>query len=125
MLDLKLIRSSIDDVAAQLKKRGLSIDVAKCNLLEDKRKSLQVKMQELQNMRNVRSKEVGQAKASGKNVEEALVNLKALSDELKAVEEQFATVQVELDDYLATFPNITHESVPVGKSEEENKVVRT
>lgn len=125
MLDLKVVRSSIDNVAAQLSKRGFVVDVAKFNALEDKRKSLQIKMQELQNSRNVRSKEVGQAKAAGKDVNEVMASLKQLSDELKSVEEQFAKVQIELDDFLAYFPNLTHESVPVGKTEDDNQLVRT
>lgn len=125
MLDPKLVRNSIDTVAAQLKKRGFVLDVATFNRLEEQRKSLQVKMQDLQNERNVRSKEVGQAKAAGKDVEAVLKSLKELSDGLKATEEQFAKVQIELDDFLAMLPNITHESVPEGKGEEDNKVVRT
>lgn len=125
MLDPKLIRSSIDNVAAQIKKRGFVMDVAKFNALEEQRKQWQVKMQDLQNERNVRSKAVGHAKASGKNVDEALLSLKTLSDELKSVEEQFAKTQVEMDDFLARIPNIPHESVPEGKSEEDNQVIRT
>jgi seryl-tRNA synthetase len=125
MLDPKLLRSSIDTIAAQLKKRGFILDVAKFNALEEKRKILQVKMQDLQNERNVRSKEVGLAKAAGENVDEVLKSLKALSDELKALEVQFAQTQIDLDDFLALIPNITHESVPEGKSEEDNKLVRT
>lgn len=125
MLDPKLVRNSIDTVAAHLKKRGFVLDVAKFNALEEQRKALQVKMQELQNERNVRSKEVGQAKAAGKDVNEVLASLKELSDALKSTEEQFAKVQVELDDFLAFIPNLTHESVPEGKSEEDNQVIRT
>lgn len=125
MLDPKLVRNSIETVAAQIKKRGFVIDVAKFNALEDQRKHLQVKMQELQNERNVRSKEVGLAKASGKNVDEVLKSLKDLSDSLKLVEEQFAGTQIEMDDFLARIPNIPHESVPEGKSEEDNQVIRT
>lgn len=125
MLDPKLVRSSIETVAAQLKKRGFVIDVAKFNAMEDQRKQLQVRMQELQNERNVRSKEVGLAKASGKNVEDVLGSLKELSESLKLVEDQFNTLQIELDDFLARVPNIPHESVPEGKSEEDNQVIRT
>lgn len=125
MLDPKLVRSSMETVAAQLKKRGFVIDVAKFHAMEEQRKLLQVKMQELQNERNVRSKEVGFAKASGKNVEDVLKNLKELSEALKLVEDQFNSMQVELDDYLARIPNIPHESVPEGKSEEDNQVIRT
>lgn len=124
MLEPKLLRSSIDQVAAQLKKRGVVLDVAKFNALEEQRKSLQVKLQELQNERNVRSKAVGQAKASGKSVDEALSSLKELSDALKLKEEEFARVQAEYDNFVGSIPNLTHESVPDGKSEEDNREIR-
>jgi seryl-tRNA synthetase len=124
MLDLKLIRQSSEAVAAQLKKRGFIMDITQFNALEEQRKNLQVKMQELQNLRNSRSKEVGQAKVNGKNIADVLVSLKQLSDELKLVEEEFAKVQVTLDDFLALIPNTPHESVPIGKNEEDNHVVR-
>lgn len=125
MLDPKIVRQSIEDIAAQLQKRGFVVDVEKFNHLEEQRKRLQMHMQELQNKRNSRSKEVGQAKAAGKNVEELFSSLKALSDELKAVEEQFVKTQIELDDFLALFPNIPHASVPIGKSEADNQIVRS
>lgn len=125
MLDPKLVRNDIQKVAEQLKKRGFVVDIDKFNKLEDQRKSLQTKMQEFQNERNVQSKEVGKAKATGMNVDELLLKLKELSDSLKVLEERFARAQIELDDFLSAMPNITHESVPVGKSEEDNKVNRT
>jgi seryl-tRNA synthetase len=124
MLDPKLIRASIENIAAQLKKRGFVVDVKKFNELEEKRKALQVKLQEMQNERNVRSKAVGTAKASGQDVQAALKSLKELSDTLKSLEEQFAIVQKELDAFLAELPNLLHESVPVGKNEKDNVVVR-
>jgi len=125
MLDPKLLRNSIDTVAAQLKKRGFVLDVAKFNEIDEKRKALQMKMQDLQNERNVRSKEVGKAKAAGENVEEVFKSLKQLSDTLKVQEELYEATQQELDDFLATIPNVTHDSVPDGKSENDNVVVRT
>src|SRR5690348_6877442 len=125
MLDPKQIRNSVDSIAARIQQRGFAIDVAKFTALEEQRKQLQVKMQDIQNERNVRSKEVGIAKANGKNVDEALRSLKELSDSLKQVEEQFSRVQTELDDFLAHIPNMPHETVPVGKSEKDNQVVRT
>lgn len=100
------------------------MDVVKFNQLEEQRKQMQVTMQDLQNERNVRSKEVGIAKASGKNVDEVLKSLKDFSDEIKILETKFAQTQTELDDFLATLPNLTHSSVPEGKSEEDNQEVR-
>ncbi len=125
MLDPKLLRNSIDTVAARLKKRGFTLDVPKFNALDEQRKALQMKMQELQNERNVRSKEVGQAKAQGKNVEEVFKSLKQLSDTLKVQEELYAAVQQELDDFLAVIPNLTHDSVPDGENENDNATIRT
>lgn len=125
MLDPKLIRTAIESVALQLKKRGFVLDVNKYQSLETKRKQLQKNLQELQNERNVRSKEVGLAKAAGKNVEESMNELKRLSDSLKAVDEEFRALQAVLDDFLANIPNLTHPSVPEGKSEEDNELVRT
>lgn len=124
MLDPKLVRNSIETIAAQLQKRGFVMDIKKFTALEDKRKQFQIKMQELQNERNKRSKEVGFAKASGKNVEDVMDSLKNLSEELKSVEEQFAKTQVEMDDFLAGVPNVTHASVPHGKNEEDNQQIR-
>lgn len=124
MLDPKLIRQGIDDIAAQLKKRGFILDVAKFNALEDQRKQLQVKLQELQNERNVRSKEVGFAKAKGQDADHLLKDLKELSDSLKKIEEEFSIVQDELENFLSYIPNLTHESVPVGKSEQDNQMMR-
>ena len=125
MLDPKLIRNDLQTVADQLARRGVTLDVPRLNALEEQRKLLQVKMQDLQNERNVRSKAVGQAKASGKNVDDILKEVKDLGDSLKATEEQFEKVQTELEDYLALVPNIPHESVPMGKSEEDNQLVRS
>lgn len=125
MLDPKLIRSSVETVAAQLKKRGFIFDVGKFNELEEKRKDLQVKMQALQNERNVRSKEVGFAKAAGQDVAPILGSLKELSDALKLKEEEFTQIQAQLDDFLSWMPNILHPSVPEGLDESANELVRT
>ena len=124
MLDIKLIRGDLDTVAAGLKKRGITLDVARLNSLEEKRKSLQTATQELQNKRNVLSKSIGAAKASGKNVDDLLKEVNQLGDALKNSETQLEEVQTELNAYLAQLPNLPNESVPVGKSEEDNVVVR-
>jgi seryl-tRNA synthetase len=125
MLDPKLIRGDLDNVASQLQKRGVTLDVQRLQKLEQERKDLQIKTQDLQNTRNSRSKAVGAAKASGENVDEILKEVKNLGDTLKETEEKFEVVQAELTTYLAKIPNIPHASVPVGKSEEDNQVLRT
>src|SRR5690348_6076605 len=106
MLDLKVLRNSVETIAAQLKKRGFHFDTAFFDGLEEKRKTLQVDLQKLQNERNVRSKEVGIAKAAGKSADDALQQLKQLSDTVKLKESEFASVQAELDTFLACIPNL-------------------
>ena len=89
MLDPKLIRNDLPAVEAQLKKRGFVLDVALLSGLEEQRKALQIKTQDLQNERNTRSKAVGQAKAAGKNVDDILKEVKNLGDDLKNAETDF------------------------------------
>jgi seryl-tRNA synthetase len=125
MLDPKLLRQDINAVAAALQKRGVILDIERLNLLEEQRKDLQTKLQACQNERNVRSKAVGHAKAKGEDVQPLLEEVKTLGDTLKNLEEKFNQVQIELNDYLALLPNIPHFSVPLGKSEKDNQVVRT
>lgn len=125
MLDPKLIRQDPNFVAAELKKRGITLNVTQLNSLEEQRKTLQTHIQELQNARNTNAKAVGQAKAKGENVDPLLQEVKELGDKLKSAEENFTRVQDELQQILAIIPNIPHASVPIGKSEEDNQVIRT
>lgn len=124
MLDPKLVRTELALVAEKLKNRGVTLDTARLATLEEQRKSLQTKLQDLQNERNVHAKAVGQAKAQGKPVDDLLQQVKQLGDDLKNTEEKFNEVQQALDEYLFVIPNIPHESVPVGKSEADNQVIR-
>lgn len=125
MLDPKLLRQNLETIAAKLKQRGLTLDIARLSSLEEQRKTLQTRLQDLQNERNVRSKAIGQAKAKCENVDPLFQQLKELNEALKTAEEQFTQVQAELNDLLARIPNVPHESVPIGKSEADNKVIRT
>jgi seryl-tRNA synthetase len=125
MLDPKLIRNDLTIVAEQMKKRGIDLDTARLTQLEEQRKALQIKTQDLQNERNVNAKAVGQAKAAGKSVEDILSKVKTLGDDLKAAETQLDQIQTQLNDYLAQLPNLVHESVPEGASEQDNKLIRT
>ena len=120
MLDIKRLRNDLDAVAAQLKRRGFELDVAQFQALEDKRKSLQAKTQELQNERNTRSKSIGQAKAKGEDIQPLLAEVADLGDRLKAAETELATLQGEIEQIVKGIPNLLHDSVPAGHSEADN-----
>lgn len=124
MLDVKLLRENPEMVAELLRPRGFILEVAKIKDLEVKRKKLQIETQELQNERNTRSKAVGQAKARGEAIEPLLGDIERLGNDLKTAEQALETVQNELQALYDWIPNIPHESVPKGASEEQNVEIR-
>jgi seryl-tRNA synthetase len=121
MLDPALLRSRLAETAARLKEtRGYVLDVSVFEALEGTRKQLAMETQELQNLRNTRSKAIGQAKAKGEDVASLMAEVAGIADQLKANEQALAEVQVKLADIALVIPNIPHESVPVGKDESDN-----
>ncbi len=124
MLDPNLIRNQLEHTAEELKKRGFSLDTLALSELESRRKSVQVRTQELQNERNTRSKAIGKAKAAGEDIQPLLDAVSNLGDELKTNEAELSAIQAELESILAGVPNLPHSSVPVGKDEDDNVEVR-
>ena len=124
MLDVKLLREDIAGIAEKLKKRGYKFDILAFQKLEDNRKSLQTELQQAQNKRNNYSKKIGQAKAHGEVVEAIMHEVSNLGEEIKLYEQKLEHVQKELDDILMYVPNIPHDSVPYGNSEQDNVGVR-
>lgn len=124
MLDAKLIRNETNNVAQLLKKKGFELDIALFEKLENERKDIQVKAEELQATRNTRSKAIGKAKAAGEDIAPLLAEIENLKEEQKSAEHALKDVQQALNQFLAGIPNIPDESVPEGKSEEDNVEVR-
>ncbi|MCV6639050.1 serine--tRNA ligase [Candidatus Albibeggiatoa sp. nov. NOAA] len=124
MLDPQLIRNHLDDVAKRLAVRGFELDCDKLTNLEQQRKQCQVDTQNLQNERNTLSKSIGKAKKQGEDVSELMAKVAELGNKLKASEVQLQHIQTELDDILMGIPNVPHESVPEGKSEDDNVEIR-
>jgi seryl-tRNA synthetase len=120
MLESKLLRGNIDFVVEQLKRRNFSFDVAKFNKLEDQRKVIQVQTQDLQNLRNTKSKAIGQAKASGENIEPLLEEVSDLGEKLDNAKSALNELQLKIDEIVMAIPNIPHPSVPEGQSEDDN-----
>jgi len=120
MLESKLLRGNIDFVVEQLKRRNFSFDVAEFNKLEDQRKVIQVQTQDLQNLRNTKSKAIGQAKASGENIKPLLEEVSDLGEKLDNAKSALNDLQLKIDEIVMAIPNIPHPSVPEGQSEDEN-----
>ena len=120
MLDPHLLRQSLDEVARQLARRGFILDKDAYLALEEKRKALQVRTQQLQNERNTRSKAIGQAKARGEDIEPLKAEVSRLGEELKACQQELNEVQAQLQTFLLGLPNLLDEDVPEGQSEADN-----
>ncbi|MBU2886432.1 serine--tRNA ligase [Gilvimarinus agarilyticus] len=124
MLDPKLIRANLDEVAQGLAKRGFELNVNLLRSLERERKEIQVKTENLQSERNSRSKNIGKAKAAGEDIAPLLKEVDQLKQDLASAETELHEVQNKLDEYLSTVPNIPATEVPEGASEDDNVEVR-
>ncbi len=124
MLDQKLLRNDLDFVVTQLARRGFQLDIRAYASLENKRKKIQQKTEELQAERNAKSKNIGQAKAAGEDITPLLQQVDGLGAALKKNEEQFSQLKQQLNDFLISIPNLPHATVPDGKSEDDNAEVR-
>jgi len=120
MLDPKCLRSDIEQTAKRLAARGYTLDVATFNSLEEKRKTLQSKTQDLQNERNVRSKSIGKAKVQGEDIAPLLAEVGKLGDELDAAKAELTVLLDEITAFTQGIPNLPDDSVPEGKDEDDN-----
>ncbi|PKO80782.1 MAG: serine--tRNA ligase [Betaproteobacteria bacterium HGW-Betaproteobacteria-13] len=124
MLDIQMLRSQLDVVAARLATRGLQLDTAAFLALEEERKQLQTRTQDLQAQRNSLSKQIGMLKGKGEDASAVMAEVGQLGDELKRCEQALPLVLDKLNDFLSGLPNLPQESVPVGEDETANVEVR-
>ena len=120
MLDPALLRGQLADTAQRLATRGYTLDEAAFEAIEAERKRVQTETQELQNLRNTRSKAIGQAKAKGEDVAALMAEVAGIGDRLKVNEQALAEVQERQAALSLGIPNLPHESVPQGSDESGN-----
>ena len=124
MLDPRLLRTDLETVRANLARRGFSLDVAAFQDIEERRKVLQVRVEQLRNERNVRSKEIGKLKAAGADTAALMAMVKELGDELAAGEAALDALQRQFSELQLGLPNLLHAAVPDGRDENANVEVR-
>ena len=124
MLDIQLLRKDLPAVVAGLKRRGFDFDEPAYRALEDERKRLQMRTEELQARRNSLSKQVGALKGKGEDASAVLAEVGGIGDELKANETALAALQEKLNHFLRMIPNVPRPEVPEGRSSEDNREVR-
>jgi seryl-tRNA synthetase len=124
MLDIQLLRADAQAVAKRLADRPFELDVAAFQSLEEERRGVQSRTQELQAARNSFAKRIGQAKAKGEDAAPIMAEAAAINEELGALEKKLDDIQARLQGFLAVVPNVPHTSVPVGKSSDDNEEAR-
>ena len=124
MLDVRYIRENVNEVKEALKKRNYEFPLADFLAIDEKRMAIMREVEELRNRRNVVSEEIGRLKREKADAGAQLEEMKTVADKIKALDEQLRAVEEETKTFVLTIPNIPHESVPVGKDETENTEIR-
>lgn len=125
MHDLKSLRQNAEPLLhSQRLRRGDDSSVAQLLALDEEHRQCQTKLDQLRQQRNEASKAIGQLKKSGEDASEQMEAVRAMGDEIKATEARMQTCDEERDALLYTIPNVLHESVPAGESEDDNVLVR-
>ena len=121
MLDPALLRANPAELAERLRaSRGFELDVGRLEALEADRKRIQVRTQELQNLRNTRSKQIGMLKAKGEDVSAVMAEVAGFGEELKQSEVELDRIRGEIEAIALDIPNIPDDSVPRGGDESQN-----
>ncbi|WP_145041173.1 serine--tRNA ligase [Paenibacillus sp. Y412MC10] len=125
MLDVKILRSEYSRVEEALKNRGKSLDlIADFPKLDARRRELLQESESLKNRRNTVSAEVAKLKKNRENADELILEMRQVSDQIKAMDEEVRELEASISELTLAIPNIPHESVPIGASEEENVEIR-
>ena len=120
MLDINMLRKQLPEVIARLKTRPFDFPEKEFNALENERKEVQTKTEELQALRNQLSKQIGIAKSKGEDAAQFMAEAAAIPEKLSALSAQLDSVRERLNELLMSIPNLPHESVPVGRDEHDN-----
>jgi seryl-tRNA synthetase len=120
MIDIQLLRSDLDAVAGRLAARGYRLERDAFLALESERKQLQSETQALQSSRNALAKKIGQAKAKGEDAAPLMAEAGAVNARLGDLEKSLEQAQQKLQVFLAVIPNPPHDSVPSGRSSDDN-----
>ena len=125
MLDLKRIRTDFDAVAEKLATRGVAAEVLnQMKEIDEQRRDLLVKVENLKAERNTVSAEIAQAKRNKENADDKIAAMQKLSAQVKDLDATLAELDAKLTEFTTTLPNIPHDSVPVGADEDDNVEVR-
>lgn len=125
MLDVKFVRSNIELVQEALSRRGNGITLDGFIRLDEERREKIFVVEQMKNRRNTVSEEIGRLKKAGTEAGDMVLEMRRLAQEIKGKDEEIRVIEEKMQEILLNIPNIPNESVPVGKSAEDNPVART
>ncbi|HHU93135.1 MAG TPA: serine--tRNA ligase [Halanaerobiaceae bacterium] len=123
MLDLRFVRENIELVEESLRKRGNELSLDKFREMEEERRRILTDVEKLKHRRNVVSDQIGELKRKGEDTGEIIAEMKELSGKIKEYDERLKELENNINDILLVIPNIPHESVPVGSTDQDNEEV--
>lgn len=124
MLDAKMIRAHHEKVEQAMRDRNMPGALDNFLRLDEERRKLLTQVEAVKSYRNKASQEVGELKKKGRNADELMEKVRAVSQEIKDLDDQIKAVESDLDKILLNIPNIPHESVPMGEDDSSNIEVR-
>ncbi len=124
MLDLRTLRERADDIEKRLQTRDANLSLAQFRELDEKRRAIIKEVEGLKNRRNTVSEEIGRLKREGKPAEDKVLEMREVSARVKALDRELKDVETAVREILMTLPNVPHESVPIGESDEDNVEIR-
>ncbi len=124
MLDLKFIRSNLEKVKDMLQKRGYELDLSQFEVLDKKRREMITEIESLRAKRNKINDQISQRKKKGEDATDLIEEMRSISLRIKELEKELPEIEEKFNNFLLQIPNMPHESVPVGKDENDNQVVR-
>lgn len=125
MLDIKYLRTNFNEIKERLKERGEDLgDFDRFGELDQKRRELIQQTEELKSKRNEVSKQISVMKKEKKDADDLIAEMREVGDHIKRLDEELRQVEETLDNLMLSIPNIPHESVPVGATEDDNVEVR-
>ncbi|MDZ7290967.1 MAG: serine--tRNA ligase [candidate division KSB1 bacterium] len=124
MLDLKFIRENFAEVEEGVRKKGAAIDLSAFPVLDEKRREMLKQVEELKALRNRVSEEIGQARRKGVEASAKIAEMKEVGERIKSLDNELKAVEDQLYQLQIRIPNLPHASVPVGKSAEDNVVIK-
>ncbi len=124
MLDQHFLRAEYKSIAEKLKPRGYQFDIAYYEDLESRRRSVQSETESARNQKNELSKQIGKLKSRGEDASNLMMDVEEIGKNLEGLEQEFSAIQSEFQAFMSGIPNVAHESVPIGGSEEDNLEIR-